>query len=25
LRYELDRAVAIQKFDKIEIREIEEI
>jgi hypothetical protein len=24
LRYELDRAIAIQKFDKIEIRNIEE-
>jgi len=25
LKYELDRAVAIQKFDKIEIREIEDL
>jgi len=25
LKYELDRAIAIQKFDKIEIREIEEL
>ena len=24
LRYELDRAIAIQKFDKIDIRDIEE-
>lgn len=24
LRYELDRAIAVQKFDKIEIRNIEE-
>ena len=24
LKYELDRAIAIQKFDKLEIREIEE-
>jgi hypothetical protein len=24
LRYELDRAIAIQKFDKIEIRNIED-
>jgi hypothetical protein len=24
LRYELDRALAIQKFDKIEIRDVEE-
>jgi hypothetical protein len=24
LRYELDRAIAVQKFDKLEIREIEE-
>jgi hypothetical protein len=25
LRYELDRAIAVQKFDKLEIREIEEL
>lgn len=25
LRYELDRALAIQKFDKIEIRDVEEL